>query len=394
MIRQVLQPLRNLRAYARLPVAAREQHRLDHRGLPSHDPGIERSIAEALAWLGRAQDCSATADGGFARHYSLVSGWGPSYPETTGYIIPTLLDCSAESGQPEPRERARRALDWLVSIQLPGGGFQGGTVDATPVVPVTFNTGQILMGLAAGVREFGSEYEAAMTRAADWLVQTQDADGAWRSHPTPFAAPGDKVYETHVAWGLMEAERVAPGRGYGDAALSNVRWALTRQAHNGWFADCCLVQPLQPLTHTIGYVLRGVIEAYRLSGDPEFLSAARRTADGLLAAIRPDGALPGRIDAAWKGAVPWTCLTGNVQIAHCWMMLHQYVDHEPWREAAFGATKYVRRTLSIQGPPEIRGGVKGSFPVDGGYGRYEYLNWAAKFMIDALRLERALRSAT
>jgi hypothetical protein len=32
----------------------------------------------------------------------------------------------------------------------------------------------------------------------------------------------------------------------------------------------------------------------------------------------------------------------------------------------------------------VRGGVPGSFPIWGGYGTYEYLNWAAKFLADAL----------
>ncbi len=34
----------------------------------------------------------------------------------------------------------------------------------------------------------------------------------------------------------------------------------------------------------------------------------------------------------------------------------------------------------------LRGGIKGSSPFDGAYGRYELLNWAAKFFIDALLL--------
>ena len=72
-------------------------------------------------------------------------------------------------------------LDWLVKIQLGNGGFQGGLIDSEPVVPVTFNTGQILLGLAAGVREFSDQYRLAMCRAADWLVRTQDSDGCWRS---------------------------------------------------------------------------------------------------------------------------------------------------------------------------------------------------------------------
>ena len=36
------------------------------------------------------------------------------------------------------------------------------------------------------------------------------------------------------------------------------------------------------------------------------------------------------------------------------------------------------------------GGVKGSFPVDGDYGAWAYLNWAAKFCIDANLLELEL----
>jgi hypothetical protein len=35
----------------------------------------------------------------------------------------------------------------------------------------------------------------------------------------------------------------------------------------------------------------------------------------------------------------------------------------------------------------IRGGIKGSQPFWGGYGPFWYLNWAAKFFIDALSLE-------
>jgi hypothetical protein len=32
----------------------------------------------------------------------------------------------------------------------------------------------------------------------------------------------------------------------------------------------------------------------------------------------------------------------------------------------------------------LRGGIRGSFPVNGAYGRYRVLNWATKFFVDAL----------
>ena len=45
----------------------------------------------------------------------------------------------------------------------------------------------------------------------------------------------------------------------------------------------------------------------------------------------------------------------------------------------------------VDGPPEVRGGVKGSFPIYGDYGAYQYLNWACKFLIDALLCEQDVR---
>ncbi len=145
------------------------------------------------AWPGSvAQDHSRSHDGGVARHFELRNGWGTSYPETTGYIVPTLLayaDGRQDNQADEARCRARRMLDWLVSIQFREGGFQGGAIGASPVVPVTFNTGQILLGLAAGVRAFGDQYREPMRCAADWLVDSQAPEGCWRTNRSPFVGP-------------------------------------------------------------------------------------------------------------------------------------------------------------------------------------------------------------
>src|SRR5687767_10751398 len=65
-------------------------------GVPRSAPGDpEQSLRAAIDWICRAHD--ASGDGGVARSYSLAyhpffrrRGWMPSYPETTGYIIPTM----------------------------------------------------------------------------------------------------------------------------------------------------------------------------------------------------------------------------------------------------------------------------------------------------------------
>lgn len=373
-----------------LPSIARAESRRDRDGLPAHDPGSAAVLPALFDWMSRAQDCSPSADGGVARSYDLLRGWETSYPETTGYIVPTFIAGAAWLGRGELRDRARRMTDWLVSIQLPGGGFQGGRIDSKPVVPVTFNTGQILLGLVAAETSFGG-YGAPMRKAADWLVESQDADGCWRRHPTPFAAAGEKEYETHVAWGLFEAARVEPARGYGEAGLRNVYWALSSQAKDGWLPKCCLDDPSRPLTHTIGYALRGVLEAHRYRPEERLLDAARRIAEGLLRSVTPDGALPGRLLPGWKAAVPWVCLTGVAQVAICWMLLFELLGDRRYLDAAQRANAYLRRTVHVDGPADLRGGVKGSFPVDGDYGRYQLLNWAPKFLADSLMLEHDLR---
>jgi len=366
--------VRELYEYLQLPECAKIARRRDRLNLPLNDPGARQVINCGLAWLCLAQDQSTSQDGGVARHFSLLNGWGPSYPETTGYIIPTILKGSEFSANKVLPLRAQRMLDWLVSIQFPEGGFRGGTVFSKPLLPVTFNTGQILLGLANGVAFFGTPYRDAMRRAADWLVHSQDHDGCWRKYPSPFTEPGEKAYDTHIAWGLFEAARMDPGRGYAEAALANVRWALTKQQKNGWIADCCLTDHTQPLTHTLGYALRGIIEAYRFSHEQIFLKAALKTADGLLSALEINGFLPGRLDSQWRARVNWVCLTGTSQIAHSFLLLYQLKGDLKYREAGFSANRFVRKTIVLDGPAEICGAVKGSFPIDSAYGKYEYLN--------------------
>lgn len=387
--RHLIDNARNLRDWMQLPHPARQAGRRD-RGEPGNDPGIDACVAATTDWLYRAQACSSSRDGGVARHFSVIDGWGPSYPETTGYIVPTMLAQGQRAKNDSYTESAVRMLDWLLAIQLPGGGFQGGTVTDLPVVPVTFNTGQILMGLAAGAAAYGESYTASMQKAAEWLVDCQDDDGSWRRNESPFALEGDKTYHTHTAWGLLQVASVSGSERFAEAALKNIHWAVDRMRPNGWFEHCCLTDPSRALTHTLGYALRGVIEGYRYSGDEALLEAAITSANGLLTTQRGDGALPGRIDGNLNGAVNWVCLTGNVQIAHCWLLLSEITGNRRFLEAGRAANQFVRRTVDVEGPDDTRGAIRGSYPISGEYGRFQYLNWAAKFFIDSNLLEKDL----
>lgn len=356
------------------------------------DPG--EHLAAAMAWLGRAQDAAGDG-GGVARSFSLRrhrffgrSGWMAAYPETTGYIIPTFFDYHRQGGDEEFRERAIRMAAWEADVQMPSGAVQGGTIDLPPT-PAIFNTGQVLFGWARAYRETGDRrFLEAASRAADFLCDAQDADGAWRRAGSRYARPGVNVYDARTAWGLLEASLITGDSRHRDASVRNLEFVLTRQQPNGWFAECCLDDDRRPLLHTIAYTMEGLLEAGAILGEERFIGAARRTALALIDRRRPDGSLAGQYDAAWRPAARWRCLTGEAQTALVWLRLYRIEGGKRFLESGRRLNDALMRTQDLEAPhPGVRGGIKGSHPVWGDYGGFEILNWAVKFFADALMLE-------
>ena len=363
---------------------------LDRRS-PARAPEIH--LEAAMQWLCRAQD--ATPDAGVSRGYALRhmrdhkrSGWLASYPETTGYIIPTFFAYASLTGTSEYRERAIRMAQWEADVQMENGAVQGGVIDF-PATAAIFNTGQVLFGWSAAFKETHDEtFRRAAQRGADFLVGAMDPDGAWRRHASRYARHGVNVYDTRTAWGLLEAHAITRDPAHREAVVRNLNFVLTKQRSNGWFEDCCLDDIIRPLLHTIAYTMEGLLEAGALLGEKRFQDAARLAADALLARQRPDGSLAGRFDSDWNDAAKWSCLTGDAQTAIVWLRLYETTKNPRYLRAAERMNRYLSSTQDLDAAdPGIRGGIKGSQPIWGEYGAYEYLNWAAKFFADALMLE-------
>jgi uncharacterized protein YyaL (SSP411 family) len=217
----------------------------------------------------------------------------------------------------------------------------------------------------------------------------QEPDGNWRRGNSRFASGSSTVYNVKAAWGLCEAGLALERQDFVDAAVRNARYCLSRQQPNGWFHDCCLDDPARPLLHTIAYTMQGLYEIGRLTQRDEFIAAARLTADAQLALLRPDGFLPGRQDAQFQPASSWACLTGIAQTSIVWRALFHRTQDTRYRDAANLANRYLLAHHDIRNADlRLRGGVPGSWPVSGGYGRLQILNWATKFFVDALLAEQ------
>ena len=341
----------------------------------------------AIAWLKRAQD--VTGNGGVAQTYLVrARHWAPSYPETTGYIIPTFYRYATLAGDDDARQRAIRMADWEIDIQHPTGGVLAGALGDSDQ-PTIFNTGQVIFGWVRAFEEEGDErYRQAAVRAANWLIDVMDDDGAWRRFGSPMTGKSINTYNTRTAWSLARVFDITGGKRYLDAAVRNAEWALTQRNTQGWLGENCLQNNEQPFTHTIAYAMRGLLEIGVAAQREDLFDAARVIGEAMIAALPADGRLPGRFDAQWMPTVKWSCLTGDCQLGINWGRLYQITGDQRYRTATTQILRFVKATQSLEGTDvDTLGGIKGSFPLDGGYHPWQYPNWATKFYADALMMD-------
>jgi hypothetical protein len=360
---------------------------------------ITEHLDAAVQWICRAQD--AFDDGGIARSYSLIynpyfngKGWVPSYPETTGYIIPTMFDYAHLVKSEDIFARAVRMADWECDVQMENGAVQGGTIDQAPT-PAIFNTGQVIFGWVRAFQETGRErYLECAIKAGKFLVEQQEKDGSWRKSLSNYAS--DKMlfytYNTRTAWALLLLSAATDGKRFKDAAIQDIEFALDQQTDNGWFKSNCLSDPSQPLLHTIAYCIRGILESGIHLKNQQYINRARSAADALIKKQRQDGSLAGRFNDQWEPTVTWSCLTGDAQISGIWGRLYQITGQSDYFDSMKKMNRYLMGVQLLRTRnPDIFGGISGSDPLHGAYGRFEILNWAVKFFIDTLMLEISIQ---
>jgi len=358
--------------------------------LYSPDPSnldLDAHLTAALDWLKRAQD--AGTDRGVSYGVVFGQGFDASYPETTGYICQTFVEQEQLTGDADLLKRAVEMGDWEIAIQLPEGAVMGGVFNSNPT-PAVFNTGMVLLGWSALIRRTGlARFKEAARRASDWLLFVQEPDGNWIRGNSQFAASESTLYNVKAAWGLCEAGLALGDDRYVNAAIKNADYCLSHQTANGWFPNCCLSDKERPLLHTIAYTIQGLLNIGKLTGRKDLIAGARKTADAEIQIMGPDGFLPGRQNSQFHGTVNWCCLTGSAQTSAVWSSFYDLTGEDKYRKAADRVNRYLMARHDIMnGDERLSGGVPGSWPTSGDYGRFKILNWATKFLVDALTQEK------
>ena len=335
-------------------------------------------IRYAANWVISAQN--AGKDDGISAFYSF-RGWAKSYPETTGYIIPTFFDLYHHTNNKIYKESALKMADWLLLIQLKNGAF--------PMInlktPLIFDTGQVLFGLIRAYKETKDDkYLISANEAGRWISLISD----WKK--SSYKNVGQRTYHTRVAWALLELYEVTQKNNYLIVAKKILDWTLSQQLDNGWFMKSTFGDRGTPLTHSIVYTIRGLLESGVYLNNENYINAAIKTSDTFIDIQRENGSLFGKYDSTWKNTRNWSCLTGNAQISCVWLRLYALINNEKYLNAAKKMNEYLKTTQNTTSEDKgIKGGIKGSQPM-WGYMPFMYVNWGAKFFIDALLLEEKL----
>jgi uncharacterized protein YyaL (SSP411 family) len=341
---------------------------------PQPGAGVpDGALEAAIRWLCLTHD--VTGRRGSSLGYHLLHGWMPAFPETTGYVIGTLLEHAARTGDATLVERAREMGEWEIEVQNPDGGVMEGAFRCPPGKSVAFNTGMVIFGwLDLHERLGDGGFLEAAGRAGRWLEHAQQADGTWQGEHEHHGIP--HAYDARVAWALLRLAEATGEDSFRETAIRHLDWVLSVQQPNGWFERCSFRPGELPNSHGLAYTARGLLESGALSGDERYKEAALRTARALVAVFRRLRRLPATYDRDWTPRSRSVSVTGLAQNGGVWLRLCEET----------GAAGLQSRGSWLP----TAGAVPGSFPVYGRYAPLQYPNWAAKFLADSLALRERI----
>ena len=324
----------------------------------------------AIDWLSRSM--AATGGGGSAHSWRPLTGWAKAYPETTGYLIETLIAYAAEKQDESLRKLAVENATWLDFIQLPSGAFPGLLVGNTK--PSVFNTSQIL---------FASQHLSAADKAMHWLISMLESDGAWRQ--SAYVSGFIPSYYTRAIWGVLHANNTIQ--------INDVERLMRRALHfyaerflpNDAVRDWGFRSGEAAFTHTLAYTLEGFLECASILNEPHILEKTIRSLERLLAERKKAGGrTAGRYDELWRGNYSFICITGNCQLSILCHKVWEKTGEPKFREAANSFLLEIMRFQNMGSNKNTFGALPGSAPFWGAYLPFRYPNWGVKFFLDAM----------
>ena len=281
---------------------------------------------------------------------AICSGVNPlvSYPEVTGYYIPTLLKYQLKN-------IALSYANYLVSIQNSNGSWN----EPSGKYEYTFDTGMILKGLIALIEEgldVDGSFLSATKKAASWIMSMQRDDGSISTpNDSMWKLPYDKkVPESIHIYFLDTFVKLAE-------ITKNEQYVKFVQKAKCFYLAKVDLCDFSILSHFNAYIIEGLIDIGEID-------KAKRAMDLISLHQRFDGSI-----SAYS-FVDFVCSTGLLQYAICWFKLGCF-------ERGQKALIYVANLQNLSG------GWYGSYKVSRDIPNYypsSEISWAVKYFLDAV----------
>jgi len=348
-------------------------------------------LKSSIDWIKKAQD--NTADAGVSRGVSLISslksnsrGWQPSYPETTGYIIPTILKAADMLDDYDLLRRAKLMADWELSIIFRDGAVHGGNIGVKSNCAV-FDTGQVIRGLYAIYKKTNEKkYLDVAIKSSNWILNNENArKGNWTENNASSVDSSTTTYNIYAIAPIIEMGVDIGNSEFKELGRRAAEFTVSMQNDSGWFEGADFKKTDSALLHTIAYTIDGLWDVGILLDEEKFLNSAKKGLDGVLSQMNDRGFIPGRMDSDWNASADWACLTSIAQIGVACVKVYKKGGNKKYLEAALKAKDFLKTCQNnFNDEHGGLGALWGSWPISGGYGKYEALNWAVKYFADLL----------
>ena len=335
---------------------------------------LELAIQNNLKWLNKS--FSHNKDFGSSAYCNVLGMWSGPYPETTGYLLPTLVKARKILNDTYWIDLAGKQLLYFERIQNNDGSFKRENGKKALV----FDTSQILLGLCVLSKEniFVTE-KPSIEKAYLWILSRINDEGEFTDNN--FVKDYNPSYYSRIIWALLEAEKIIGIK----TDLKTIKLydnIKSLQNPNGTF-DKFAFSPDEPgYTHTLIYTIRGLWESAKLLQDSQGITKMESTVNVLDDLINRKGKLAGSYNDNWNGDYSFVCSVGNCQLALLKVLMKK-------RDGSADALKNIdlllKPVLKSQRMAGLnKGAIPSSIPIYGKYQRFKYTNWTQKFFLDSI----------
>jgi len=365
---------------------------------------IDNATDKAIAWFVRMQVKSGNFEGGFLRGVNF--GWFPSatpfiYTEITGYGLKTLVNFLNED-KSNFETSAKAAADFLLKVQSDTGPFAHGAYyeQKNPVdTYYTFDTAICTSALLDFYRiNPDNNFLQSSKKAGHWLVEVaQNDDGSFMSK-----YDGSRFVRESKWYGdrcclhgknIIALLKLWENTGeyiFRSSAEKAANWIASLQLENGAFR--VNINENYTFTHAHCYVIEGLLYAFYVTGEKDYLSSALKAAKWLIDVQEENGGL-----YESYGSFPLTKRMQNglfplrlerldvvAQAIRIWAALYSLTSDASFLDSTHKAADFLLKAQSKETNPNLNGGF---FQQMNSLLRLPIMRtWSCIFSIQALRI--------